>query len=163
MATLLLLGGGWLLLEERSRQDEPEVILSGAAPVEPAMIPEQTPSRLGRAGNSEKVDDGFSARAQNTDSFSYLTAGANSRDSGELDGQGGGRSMVAPVVLMNRAGVEQFQTLPGIGPVLAQRIVAFREEHGPFKTVEDLLLVKGIGEKRFTEIKPLVRVSGSEE
>lgn len=47
---------------------------------------------------------------------------------------------------INTADVLQLQTLPGIGPVLAERIVQYREEHGPFQSVEELLQVKGIGE-----------------
>ena len=51
-------------------------------------------------------------------------------------------------VNINTANCEQLQTIAGIGPVLAQRIVAFRQENGAFSRVEDLLLVEGIGEKR---------------
>ena len=47
---------------------------------------------------------------------------------------------------INTADVRQLQTLSGVGPVLAERIVQYREEHGPFQSVEELLQVKGIGE-----------------
>ena len=50
-----------------------------------------------------------------------------------------------PPVDLNTAGAEELDTLPGIGPVLAERIIQYREEHGPFASVEELDEVKGIG------------------
>lgn len=66
-------------------------------------------------------------------------------------------SRAGPVEL-NRATVEELMELPGIGPVLAERIVAFREQHGPFTSVEDLLQVPGIGEATLEALRPLVTV-----
>ena len=60
---------------------------------------------------------------------------------------------------LNRADVKQLMEIPGIGEVTAQRIVEFREKHGPFGRVEDLLKVKGIGEKSFEKLRPYVKVS----
>lgn len=59
---------------------------------------------------------------------------------------------------LNSAGVVQLTTLPGIGPVLAERIVRHREQEGPFRVVEDLLDVAGIGEARLLELRDLVEV-----
>jgi len=59
---------------------------------------------------------------------------------------------------LNVATVEQLDALPGIGPVLAARIVAFREHHGPFRLVDDLLEVTGIGPKTLERLRPLVTV-----
>jgi competence protein ComEA len=59
---------------------------------------------------------------------------------------------------VNKAGVEQLMTVPGIGKVMAQRIIDFRKEHGPFGRIEDLLKVKGIGEKSLEKLKPYLKV-----
>lgn len=61
-------------------------------------------------------------------------------------------------VRINVAGVEELEALPGVGPVLAERIVAYREEHGPFAVVEDLLEVPGIGEKKLAALREAVLV-----
>lgn len=58
---------------------------------------------------------------------------------------------------LNQATVSDLETLPGVGPVLAERIVAFREDHGRFETVEDLLEVPGIGEAKLASIRDLVQ------
>ncbi len=54
---------------------------------------------------------------------------------------------------LNTADALGFESLPGIGPVLAARIVAHREDHGPFESVEDLLDVPGIGESKLVGIR----------
>jgi len=59
---------------------------------------------------------------------------------------------------LNAATADQLDALPGVGPVLAQRIVAYRTQHGGFRTVDQLQEVSGIGSRRFTDLKPLVRV-----
>ncbi len=61
-------------------------------------------------------------------------------------------------VNINRADVSQLDTLPGIGPGLAQRILDYRQANGPFKTVEELLAVPGIGETIFLGLRELITV-----
>jgi competence protein ComEA len=74
------------------------------------------------------------------------------------DGQSASRA--APVDL-NSATVEALIRIPGIGEVMAQRIVDWREEHGPFRRAEDLIKVKGVGEKTFDKLRPYVKVGKS--
>ncbi len=63
-------------------------------------------------------------------------------------------------VHINTASLEELETLPGIGPKLAGRIVAYREENGPFTTVEELCEVSGIGEKVLEKIRARIVVGG---
>ncbi|MEX0698624.1 MAG: ComEA family DNA-binding protein [Acidimicrobiia bacterium] len=77
------------------------------------------------------------------------------------DGQAPGGSPAAAddgLISLNRADVTQLQDLPGVGPVLAERIVAYRDANGPFQTVEDLLDVPGIGEAKLAAIRDVVTV-----
>jgi competence protein ComEA len=60
---------------------------------------------------------------------------------------------------INRADAADFQALPGIGPVLARRIVAHREAHGPFRDPADLLQVPGVGATRFARLQGLIRTA----
>lgn len=59
----------------------------------------------------------------------------------------------SPVLSINRASAEDLDTLPGIGPSLAQAILEYREEHGGFSTLEELMEVPGIGEKVFSKLR----------
>ncbi|HEY3348400.1 MAG TPA: helix-hairpin-helix domain-containing protein [Thermoanaerobaculia bacterium] len=65
------------------------------------------------------------------------------------------------VVNINQASADEIARLPRVGPKLAGRIVQHRSQHGAFKRPEDLMQVKGVGEKFFTTLKPYVAVSGA--
>jgi competence protein ComEA len=68
----------------------------------------------------------------------------------------------APVDL-NSATVTDLETLPGVGRRTAERIVEYRQKNGSFKKIEELMNVKGIGEKSFLKLKPLIAVSAKGE
>lgn len=68
---------------------------------------------------------------------------------------GGEPSPTAPLDL-NTASAEQLDALPGVGPTTAQRIVAYRQEHGPFRSVDELEGVPGIGPSKLAQLKGLV-------
>ena len=81
--------------------------------------------------------------------------------------QGGVRSPSSPVpspapagkVNVNRAGLEELKSLPGVGDKTAQAIIDYRTANGPFRDVKDLMKVKGIGPKKLEKMAPLVEVS----
>ncbi|MER5553023.1 ComEA family DNA-binding protein [Streptomyces sp. NPDC002793] len=68
-----------------------------------------------------------------------------------------GQAGPAAPVSLGTATVEQLETLPGVGPVLAQHIIDYRTEHGGYRSVDELREVNGIGDRRFADIRPLVR------
>ncbi|MCU7824852.1 ComEA family DNA-binding protein [Kitasatospora sp. DSM 101779] len=71
-------------------------------------------------------------------------------------GQGAPGTTTGGLVSLNRATAEQLDTLPGVGPTLAQRILQYRQAHGPFRSVDQLRQVPGIGQRKFDDIKGLL-------
>ncbi|SCL38628.1 competence protein ComEA [Micromonospora rhizosphaerae] len=83
--------------------------------------------------------------------------GAAGQPAGAAGPAAGGAAPGGPVNL-NTATLAQLDALPGVGPVLAQRILTHREQHGPFRSVSDLRQVEGIGDARYEQLKDLVTV-----
>ncbi len=75
-------------------------------------------------------------------------------------GAAGASDAPVGVVNLNTASVEQMQLLPGIGPAVAARIVAQRDTEGPFRKAEELMLVRGVGERTFANLKPWIALDG---
>nr|WP_249126327.1 ComEA family DNA-binding protein [Streptomyces sp. A2-16] len=70
---------------------------------------------------------------------------------------GGPAGTASAPVSLNTATVDQLDTLPGVGPVLAQHILDYRTQHGGFRSVDELREVNGIGDRRFADLRNLVR------
>ncbi len=62
------------------------------------------------------------------------------------------------LININTASADELETLPGIGPTLAQRIIDYRTQHGPFQRIEDIMDVPGIGPSTFDQIQSLITV-----
>ena len=62
------------------------------------------------------------------------------------------------LININTASVDELTALPGVGPSIAERIVSHRGEHGPFRIIEEITDVSGIGERRFEDIRDMITV-----
>lgn len=87
-------------------------------------------------------------------------AAAPARPTGQTAFQMPATSTPAPLVNLNTASVEELKALPGIGDVLAGRIVAYREANGPFRSVDQLGEIKGISPKLLESLRPMVTIDG---
>lgn len=86
-----------------------------------------------------------------------IYVGGTARPGGAGGVEAGAAAAVSPVDL-NTATVDQFDALPGVGPVIAARIIEWRTLHGRFSSVDELAEVSGIGEAILADLRPLVRV-----
>jgi competence protein ComEA len=77
------------------------------------------------------------------------------------DAEPGGSAAAAGVVNINTASASELALLPRVGEKGAQRIIDYRQEHGPFKKPADLMQVKGVGAKTFELMQPYLAVSGA--
>ncbi len=109
------------------------------------LVPRRAPAAAGGGGAAGSASGGGSV------------APAGGAAPGATAGGGAGTAPAAPVNL-NTATLEQLDTLDGVGPGIAQRIIDYREQHGGFRRVEELGEVPGIGDKRLATLTPLVTV-----
>ena len=82
---------------------------------------------------------------------------------GAVQGKTGPRAAAKPALTaalnINTASASDFEALPGIGAKTAARIVEYRQKNGPFKKIEELMNVRGVGEKSFLKLKPQIGVT----
>lgn len=110
------------------------------------------------------VEDGQQILVPTVDEAATWPPGAGA-GAGTQQGQAAGSGAapesggVQPLVNINTATEAELQTLPGVGPVLAERIVAWRDDHGAYPSVDALDAVSGIGPKMLAGLRDLVRVS----
>lgn len=84
-------------------------------------------------------------------------AGTSAGGAGAAGAAAGGAAPPGTPISLTTATLEQLDTLPGVGPATAEKILAYRDEHGGFGSVDDLANVPGIGDKRLAALKDLVR------
>jgi competence protein ComEA len=90
-----------------------------------------------------------------------ITLGVAAQTAGAQDAPRPATAAASAPINLNSASVAQLETLPGIGRAVAERIVEYRQKNGAFKKPEDLMNVRGIGEKGFLKLKPLVTVAAA--
>ncbi len=121
---------------------------------------------INRAGGlTEKADKGQVnlARKLSDEMAVYIPEKGERADHASLfteptQPESGGDSGTSVTVHVNTAGEEELQNLPGIGPAKAKAIIQYREENGPFRSVDDLKKVSGIGDKSLEKIRPAATV-----
>jgi len=161
-----------LLLAWRSApRQEPVPVVSSSATIAPALAElvvavsgQVVRPGLVRLPPGSRVADAIQAAGGPLPGVDLSTVNlARKLNDGELIAVGipvPGTDPAAPSkVNLNTATLAELDTLPGVGPVLAQRIVDHRTKRGPFRTVQDLRQVDGIGEETFARLKDLVVVS----
>lgn len=91
------------------------------------------------------------------DGEQVVVGGVGSGGAASASGAAGTSAGVPPaVVALNTANLDQLETLPGVGPVLGQHILDWRDAHGRFTSIDQLREVSGIGDVRFAQLRPLV-------
>lgn len=145
--------------EARDRDASVVVDVSGAV-MDPTVVTLPEGSRVYEAieaagGLADDADLSALNRASVLEDGEKVYVPAVSQDSGRGSGEASS-SQESTFVNINLAGVDELDTLPGIGPATAQAIVDDRTENGRFASTEDLMRVSGVGEKKFEKLAPLI-------
>jgi competence ComEA-like helix-hairpin-helix protein len=88
----------------------------------------------------------------------FIAACARLPMSARSDGQRTAAAERAGQVNLNTATATELEKLPGVGKVIAERIVAYREQYGPFRRAEHLMMVRGISDNKFRQLRSLITV-----
>jgi competence protein ComEA len=115
-------------------------------------------ARLLADGEQIVVGTGAAGGGQAAGAGGAGASGGTGPGAGAGNGPPGVAGLPAGPVSLNAATEQQLDALPGVGPVMARRIIEFRTRHGGFTSVDQLRQVKGIGDRRFADLRPLVQL-----
>ncbi|MDR4495316.1 MAG: helix-hairpin-helix domain-containing protein [Nitrospirales bacterium] len=146
---ILALGVGWVWLVGFPSPPSPSV------PAETPVFPKASPVHLSVESLSVPPGLKSSPAQSNTNRLTVLGHHASSVQPERVETKTG----YLPVLDVNEATQEELERLPGLGTVLAQRILAYRQANGPFHRIEELERIHGIGHKRLQQLRPLIRMT----
>ena len=156
--------------ERKESLDDEETVAGRGRPHEGRDKPTETPNAAPRSGaippKRKKENTMFARNAARTLALALglvaLLATTSSASAADTAAAAPAPAAAAAkkTVNVDQASADELARLPRVGPSLAGKIVAHREQNGPFKRTEDLMEVAGVGEKMFTLLKPYVSVSG---
>lgn len=132
----------------------PAPVPDGNASPDAAPIPDSVPAS-GAPANADGVPTPDNAANSNAAPVSDDSAAP---ESGAASSDGVPAPDTSGLININTASAAELRALPGVGDALAGRIVAYREEHGPFARPEDVMRVSGIGQGKFDAMKGLITV-----
>ncbi|HNW84816.1 MAG: helix-hairpin-helix domain-containing protein [Candidatus Cryosericum sp.] len=121
---------------------------------EGAIVRDAVEAAGGATNNADLIAVNLAARLEDGEQVTVPSLAADGSSASLGGGQSAGTTSTR--VSINRGTLAELDTLPGIGPSKAQAIIDYRALHGPFKRLEDLQNVKGIGSKTFEQLKPLI-------
>jgi competence protein ComEA len=132
-------------------------IIKDAIAAAGGLSPEADPERINQALELKDQQQIHIPRLGETNPPPPVQGGSDKGEATEKTGSGAPDSATGSINL-NTATLEQLDSLPGIGPAIAQRIIDYREKVGNFSRIEDITEVSGIGEATFAKIKDLIVV-----
>lgn len=102
--------------------------------------------------NAGEIKENVSQKQNSSD----YSSNDGEKPSGASSSEQASNNKVVGKININKASIEDLDTLPGIGEKTAQKIIDYRKEHGGFKTIQEIMEVSGIGEAKYNQIKNLI-------
>lgn len=109
--------------------------------------------------NYSESDSVFFTRSQQSAMYDLSRDENLPTDLADKTAKSSRENLLLGAININTASKDELIRLPGVGEVTAERIIIYREEHGPFTTIEEIQNVKGIGKKKFERIAPYIKVN----